>query len=132
MSIAPKIANWIAVDWGTSNLRVWFIGKDALPFADAHSDQGMGSLTPSEFEPALLALISPYLSDLRTTPVICVGMVGARQGWQEADYLTVPCEPPNAQTATFVSVRDPRVTVKILPGVKQQTPPASGGAKHRM
>lgn len=121
--MSPKIAEWVAVDWGTSNLRVWLMGKDGLPFADACSDQGMGQLKPDEFEPALLALIAPYLSDLRVTPIICAGMVGARQGWMEADYQTVPCAPPNAQTATLVSANDPRITVRVLPGVKQLSPP---------
>jgi 2-dehydro-3-deoxygalactonokinase len=120
--MSPKIAEWIAVDWGTSNLRVWFMGTDGLAFADARSDQGMGSLSPDEFEPALLSLIAPYLSDLRITPVICAGMVGARQGWREADYQAVPCGPPNAQTATLVFANDPRITVKILHGVKQLSP----------
>jgi 2-dehydro-3-deoxygalactonokinase len=121
--MSPEIAEWIAVDWGTSNLRVWLMGKDGLPFANAQSDQGMGTLKPDEFEPALLSLIDPYLSDLRVTPVMCAGMVGARQGWQEADYQSVPSAPPNAQAATLVCTNDPRISVNIIPGVKQLSPP---------
>ena len=49
-------ATWIAVDWGTSNLRAWAMGEDGV-LATASSDQGMGTLTRDGFEPALLALI---------------------------------------------------------------------------
>lgn len=116
-------AEWIAVDWGTSNLRVWFVDRDGVPFANVGSDQGMGSLVHDEFEPALLALIAPYLSDDRVTPVMCAGMVGARQGWVEANYLTAPCSPVDSQRIISVSTTDPRISVRILPGIQQVSPP---------
>ena len=85
---------WIAVDWGTTNLRAWAMGADGAVLASLISDQGMGGLTPDTFEPALLDLINPHLPDGQTTPVICCGMVGAAQGWAEAPYAAVPCPPP--------------------------------------
>jgi 2-dehydro-3-deoxygalactonokinase len=114
---------WIAVDWGTSNLRVWIIGADGHPFATETSDQGMGTLQNDGFEAALLDLIEPYLVAERAMPVVCCGMVGSRQGWAEAAYLSVPSRPPNGQAATSVSAKDPRIAVSILPGIKQITPP---------
>lgn len=115
------LAEWIAVDWGTSNLRVWVFGPDNTQLAQHGSDLGMGSLTPDAFEPALLELIAPYLGDT-PTPVICCGMVGARQGWQEAAYVTVPCAPPGVSAATKVIATDPRIAPVILPGMQQITP----------
>lgn len=119
----PTTAEWIAVDWGTSNLRVWAMGADGKPVAEKTSDKGMGSLARDGFEPALLDLIDPWLKDGRVTPVLCCGMVGARQGWAEAVYLPVPSAPPDAQTATPVTARDKRLSVHILPGMSQTTPP---------
>lgn len=113
---------WIAVDWGTSQLRVWAIGSDNKPIASASSERGMSTLGPEAFEPALLELIEPYLTADRITPVICCGMVGARQGWAEAAYVTVPCQPPTGRTATRVTATDPRISVSILPGIKQLAP----------
>ena len=72
-------AEWIAVDWGTSNLRVWMMGADGKPFASDRSDKGMAGLTQDGFEPALLSLIDPYLNPDHVTPVICAGMVGPRR-----------------------------------------------------
>ncbi len=120
MSGAATYCDWIAVDWGTSNLRVWAMLRDGTVIAEAQSDQGMGSLTSAEFEPALLSLIEPWLSDVQM-PVLACGMVGSRQGWHEARYVRVPCAPSN-QTVV-VPTEDPRLLVHILPGLKQDIPP---------
>lgn len=110
---------WIAVDWGTSNLRAWAMSGVGDILAEATSDQGMGKLTQDAFEPALLALIEPWLAD--KTPVVACGMVGSRQGWQEARYRTVPCTPCGGK-ATRVNTRDPRLSVHLIAGLKQDKP----------
>lgn len=120
--VNPKNTVWVAVDWGTSNLRVWIMGDTERPIAQVQSDRGMGSLQKSEFEPALLSLISDYLPDGIQTPVVCCGMVGARQGWVEAEYKAIPCAPPGALAATQVAAQDPRIAVYLLPGVMQKKP----------
>jgi len=112
--------DWIAVDWGTSNLRAWAMGRDSI-LAEARSDNGMGRLTKAEFEPALLRLIAPWLGP-RITPVIACGMVGSRQGWCEAPYRTVPCTPVDRGAMVQVPVADTRITVHIAPGLKQVKP----------
>lgn len=123
MTQIERTADWIAVDWGTSNLRVWIMDKADIPFAHASSDRGMARLSPDAFEPALLDLIGPHLSNDKVMPVLCAGMVGARQGWMEAVYLTAPCKPADGQAATAVTALDPRMSVHILPGIKQDKPP---------
>jgi 2-dehydro-3-deoxygalactonokinase len=112
--------DWIAVDWGTSNLRAWAMGANG-PVAEATSDEGMGRLKPDEFEPALLRLITPWLT-APTTQVVACGMVGARQGWQEAAYRTVPCSPVEAAAVLHVPTIDPRITFHIAPGLRQDHP----------
>lgn len=122
MSIADRVA-WIAVDWGTSNLRVWAMDADHDLLAERSSDQGMGGLEPSQFEGSLLGIIDEFLITDRVTPVICCGMVGAKQGWVEADYVAVPAKPPSGDGATRVPSSDPRIDVRILPGMKQVAQP---------
>ncbi len=119
MSGQATFADWIAVDWGTSNLRAWAMRDDAV-VAEAGSDKGMGSLEPDAFEAALLDLIDPWLGMTRM-PVIACGMVGARQGWIEAPYAQVPC-PPVGASPVKPAVRDGRIDVTILPGLSQSTP----------
>jgi 2-dehydro-3-deoxygalactonokinase len=108
--------DWIAVDWGTSCLRVWAMG-DGKIVAHARSDQGMAGLSREEFEGALMQLIEPWLSGVGT-PVIACGMVGARQGWVEAPYNTVPCAAlPGAPVR--VPDTDPRIAAYVVPGLRQ-------------
>ena len=114
--------DWIAVDWGTTNLRAWVFDSAGQIVATLTSDRGMGGLECDAFEPALLALIAPYLADGQRTPVIACGMVGARQGWTEATYADVPCPPPAIDRATRAPANDPRIEVFILPGVSQNRP----------
>ncbi len=119
MSDAGIIADWIAVDWGTSNLRAWAMSANGTVLAKASSAKGMGGLSKAEFEPALLELISPWLGT-GTTDVLACGMVGSRQGWAEASYRAVPTKAVG--NVTKVTCQDPRLRVSILPGIKQASP----------
>ncbi|WP_068311570.1 2-dehydro-3-deoxygalactonokinase [Polycladidibacter hongkongensis] len=117
-----QVVEWIAADWGTSNLRVWIVDQQGSVIAAHSSAKGMAALTRDEFEPALLELIEPYLSPERCTPVLACGMVGAKQGWCEAPYTAAPCQPGSLTGAANPDLTDKRITVKILPGVKQNSP----------
>ncbi len=110
---------WIGVDWGTSNLRAWAI-RDGSAVAEAASGKGMGVLAPDVFEAALLDVIDPWLG-VGPMQVVASGMVGARQGWREAPYATVPCA-PTGTGAVRPDVADPRLAVTILPGLAQDRP----------
>ena len=116
-------AAWIAADWGTSGLRVWRMRGGAAQEARASAD-GMGALTPDGFEPALLTLIEDWLPPGRRTLVLVCGMAGARQGWVEAPYVPVPCAPADPAAATPAPCADPRLSVRILPGLSQAAPHA--------
>lgn len=112
--------DWIAVDWGTSNLRAWAMGAAGV-LAEAASPEGMGTLRPEQFEDALLRLISPWLGDAPMRVIAC-GMVGARQGWREAPYRSAPCAPVAAGELMTVPTRDPRIMVQLVPGLSQAKP----------
>lgn len=114
--------DWIGVDWGTTNLRVFAMDAQNRALAEKTSDRGMAKLTPPQFEPALLDLIAPWLSDDRETPVYASGMVGAKQGWQEARYRMVPTPPVADDGLTHVATLDKRMRVHILPGLSQAAP----------
>ena len=90
--------SWIGVDWGTSNLRVWIMCSDDQPLRLLESSAGMGTLELGEFEPTLLALLEPFLANDQVMPVVCCGMVGARQGWSDAGYLTTPVSRGKSRT----------------------------------
>ncbi|MBO9446840.1 2-dehydro-3-deoxygalactonokinase [Ruegeria sp. R14_0] len=111
---------WIAVDWGTSHLRVWAMRGETV-LDQAQSDRGMARLRKEAFEPALLDLVGGWLG-AEPVDVIACGMVGARQGWVEAPYAAVPSAPlPDAPIR--VPGTDPRIRAFVVPGIKQNTPP---------
>lgn len=111
--------DWVAVDWGTSNLRIWAMGANGDICAQKSSDQGMNGLMPHEFEPVLLSHIESWLGTEIMQVVIC-GMAGSRQGWCEAPYACVPTKP--IQEWVKVKTSESRLDVRILSGIKQQYP----------
>lgn len=111
------MSDWIAIDWGTSNLRAWAMrGTQAV--TGAESPRGMGTLAPDEFEEALLDLVGDWPG---RGDVVACGMVGARQGWIEAPYAMTPCPalPPGLIEAPC---RTRGLRVRIIPGVAQSDP----------
>ncbi|MEX0351567.1 MAG: 2-dehydro-3-deoxygalactonokinase [Paracoccaceae bacterium] len=112
-------AEWIAVDWGTSHLRVWAM-QGAHPMAEARSEKGMGRLARSEFQGALLELVADWLGNAPVDVIAC-GMVGARQGWVEAPYAAVPVA-PLSDVPIRVPDSDPRIRAHVVPGLKQAKP----------
>lgn len=123
---AGMTPDWIAIDWGTTHLRAYAMGPGGV-LAEAASEDGMGRLTRDGFEPALLRLIGGWLpqgrqTPDRPTPVIACGMVGSRQGWREAPYRATPCPPLDPAALLPVATADPRLAVRLVPGLCQNAP----------
>jgi 2-dehydro-3-deoxygalactonokinase len=117
----PDRIDWIAVDWGSSNLRAWAMDAAGRPVAEASGPTGASSLAPEAFEPVLVTAIDPWLGE-RPTDVFVCGMAGARGAWLEAPYAAVPC-PPSPANPVRVPTADARLAVRILPGLCQAEPP---------
>ncbi|UPH70335.1 2-dehydro-3-deoxygalactonokinase [Abyssibius alkaniclasticus] len=122
MSAKAKPA-WVAVDWGTSNLRLWAMGEDGTVLEARASNAGMSGLARHEFEPALLAQLQGWLPESGRLAVLACGMVGSRQGWVEARYHQVPCKAAPFETLAEAPVQSPRISVLVVPGLKQMSPP---------
>ncbi|MGR4067261.1 2-dehydro-3-deoxygalactonokinase [Billgrantia sp. C5P2] len=119
---------WIAVDWGSSNLRAWAVDGRGEVLSRGSSDKGMLALAAEGYEPALLETIGDWLPASGRVPVWVCGMAGARQGWQEAAYLPVPVGLGElAKAAVAPVVNEPRLDVRLLPGLCQHADPAGHG-----
>lgn len=118
--VLSTTTKWIAVDWGTSNLRAWGMDAAGDPIFSRESDRGMGKLGRNEFVGALTELLAPNLgTDPKPIDVVICGMAGARQGWAEAPYLETPAELSTLATRA-VSVEAGPLRGRILPGVAQK------------
>lgn len=104
---------WIGIDWGTTNLRAYAFDQQGSLIAELESDNGMGKLQSSEYEGALIELIEPWLNSSDVIPVFACGMVGARQGWQEAEYRSVPCQPVGNLNLTHSSNTAQRLLLSL-------------------
>jgi len=113
---------WIAVDWGSTHLRVWAVNASGQVIAQDYSDQGLNNIQENGFERALLDLVEPWLNTGRVTQAVACGVVGARQGWCESAYQETPCYPLQAAQFTKVSCEDKRLAVTIVAGVMQAHP----------
>ena len=82
--IAHQTTRWIGVDWGSSNLRAWALDTQGEVLARGSSEQGMLTLTPVDYEAALLDVIGDWLPGAGTVDVLICGMAASRQGWREA------------------------------------------------
>ena len=77
---------FLAIDWGTTNRRVYRIGAGGAVEADERDGRGILSVAPGDY-PLEAAAIRARFGDL---PMLCAGMVGSNRGWRETAYLPCP------------------------------------------
>lgn len=126
-TLIEKIA-WLAVDWGTTHLRVFAMDAQGRELAALHSAQGMAKLQSHDYEAVLRALIAPWHSQQsrirnKRLTVMCCGMVGAKQGWVEAPYRELAdTKTDTAMDVVPVPLNSTDLQVFIVPGVRQAQP----------
>ena len=79
----------IALDWGTSSLRVARIAHDGSVVQEKHFPQGILNVPEGGF-PRVFAEAVASLEPAAGTLCLASGMVGSRQGWVEAPYCPCP------------------------------------------
>src|SRR5690242_2782135 len=85
----PNAAALIGVDWGTSSFRAALMGLDAAILERRGGPHGIMAVRGGDFAGVLAAEIGDWLS-AATVPILMSGMIGSRQGWIEAPYVTCP------------------------------------------
>lgn len=80
-------ARYIAIDWGSTNLRAWLYQGDHC-LDSRQSEAGVTRLNGKS--PA--AVLAEVTTDWReeNMPVVMAGMVGSNVGWKVAPYLSIP------------------------------------------
>ncbi len=112
--------DWIAVDWGSTRIRAVALGPEGvIAAAEAANTAPPGA---GGHEAALVGLIGGWLAPGHATLVIACGMIGARHGWTEAKYRVVPAGTDPAETLVRAPAVDPRLDLRIVPGLSQDRP----------
>lgn len=111
------IGAYIAIDWGTTNRRIYLIGENGDVLDKVKDERGVLSLGLEDYPTDLGAI----RSRLGALPVIAAGMVGSTRGWREAPYVAAPA---SLQDLAAAAVRIPEEDVTIVPGVCIEHPAA--------
>jgi 2-dehydro-3-deoxygalactonokinase len=109
----------IGLDWGTSSLRAYRVGRGGAVLERRSREAGVLKVERGDFAGALGAAAGDWLQADAGLPVVAAGMVGSRQGWREVPY--VPCPAGLAELAgalATVAGPDGR-TVWLVPGLVQ-------------
>ncbi len=112
----------IAVDWGTSNVRARLVDAAGVLLAERRSDDGIARLTAGSHEAAFERLVSGWPE----VPAIMAGMIGSRQGWHEAAYLSCPAATGALVQAIIRFSSAGGRPIAIVPGVMLRSPVRDG------
>ena len=105
----------IGIDWGTSSLRAYRFGTDGQLLGRRDTPRGILTVAPGDFPDTLRTVVGDWIDDGAGRILMC-GMVGSRQGWQEAPYLPCPVGLESlAAAAVTVPFRDAELL--LLPGL---------------
>lgn len=105
---------YIAIDWGTTNRRIYVLADDGRMLDTARDDRGVLAMRQEDY-PSAIAAIRVRFGNL---PIITAGMVGSTRGWREAAYVPAPADlPALARAATRIADHD----VVIVPGISLLT-----------
>jgi len=105
----------IGVDWGTSSLRAWRFGPDGAARDMREAPRGIMTVPAGGFPALLSETIGDWLAAGELRVLLC-GMVGSRQGWIEAPYLSCPAGAAEIARAT-VPVPFEGASVRLVPGL---------------
>jgi 2-dehydro-3-deoxygalactonokinase len=111
---------FLAVDWGTTNLRAWVVDEDGRVCAAQDFPLGVSKLAPGEAARQFHDAVRPALG-AEALPAILCGMVGSNLGWEQVPYFDCPADLATlAGGLRRVAVDGPPVL--IVPGLRCQRP----------
>ena len=110
----------IACDWGTTNFRMFLFSTDGKVIESHASNIGLKNLGVLTFEQALSSVMKRDF-DRPDLPILLSGMVGSRQGWTEAPYVSAPASLADI-AAQLITAPSDKLKVKIVPGLSAENP----------
>lgn len=107
----------IALDWGTSNLRASLLDGAGRAVDTRAAPGGVMAVQDGRFLAALQGLCGDWMAAHRCA-VIASGMIGSRQGWQEAPYIECPAGLAQAAAQLMRIDLGAGMTLYIVPGLR--------------
>lgn len=111
----------IAVDWGSSRLRVSALSGEGETIRTASSSDGI-LLTPrTELRGRLVAALAPFREAWPDAPIVAAGMIGSRNGLTESVPVPLPAGASEVAAGIRALAIDAGTTVHMTPGVVDET-----------
>lgn len=108
----------ICVDWGTSSFRAHAL-RDGRIVARTSAPRGILTVAPGEHAAVLARLLADLPSQALQLPIVMSGMIGSRQGWIEAPYVSAPASLSDL-AARIITWQEPGLgPISLVPGVMQ-------------
>ncbi len=108
----------IGIDWGTSSARAYRLAPGGAVLERREAALGILHVQQGGFPDALRRLAGDWIT-AGERRVLLAGMVGSRQGWQEAPYVSCPAG-LDALAGALVRVPFTEADVRLVPGVSAE------------
>ncbi len=109
----------LALDWGSTHLRATLL-RDGETVDAVRSADGVRNLRGRRCEEILAELCGAWAAAHPGLAAVASGMVGAREGWREAPYVSAPCGLSEIAAAAVPVPAGIFGRVWIVPGVQVQ------------
>ena len=100
----------LAIDWGTTNRRIYVIDAAGIVLARERDDCGILTMAGGDFAGEVAAIRARH----GNLPMVCIGMIGSNRGWAAVPYVACPVGVP--LLARTLHWMEPGRTA-IVPGV---------------
>jgi len=111
----------IAVDWGSTHFRAKLVVEGKVAASTASPD-GIRHLDGRDCDAILALHCAAWKHTHPDARVLMSGMIGAREGWVEAPYVSAPCSVADLAAAMVAVPCDSFGEVLIVPGVRCDDP----------
>jgi 2-dehydro-3-deoxygalactonokinase len=101
----------LAIDWGTTSARAYRLDANGTVLDTRSAPLGIQAVSDGQFAVALDSLLGDWRDE--SAPRIACGMIGSRQGWIEAPYVSCPVDLSGLGANL---ARTPRGELTIVPG----------------
>ena len=113
---------WLAVDWGSTNVRAFLLDGESNVLAQTRASMGSKHTRQADYR----GVLDELLAALHAEPerVLLAGMVGSRAGWLEAPYCACPAGVDEVAANTIAVPELP--LSRIVPGLRCRRASGSG------
>lgn len=111
---------YLIVDWGTTNFRVFAMDSNGKIVKQQALPLGLLQVENGDFAKALQGALATWLPNYEQYAIYMAGMVGSQAGWQNVPYVATPTDSTQLSQQAFAFDLPWGAKATIIPGVSHQ------------